>query len=86
MRAKQGALVSKFLTFINRKNTLTIELYERAFYNRRPGWDSLANFIYGDLCTTDEMRQQLEDIQFHPVKIILFVKMKSEQARDNLII
>ena len=36
MKAKQSALVSKFMTFANRKNTAMIELYERAFYNKRP--------------------------------------------------
>ena len=50
MKAKQGAIVSKFMTFLNRKNTAVVELYERSFYTRRPGWDSLANFIYNDLC------------------------------------
>ena len=34
MRVKQGAVVSKFLTFLNRKKTVTIELYERSFYMR----------------------------------------------------
>ena len=53
MRARQGAVVSKFMTFMNRKNTLMIELYERAFYNKKPGWDLLANFVYNDLCPTD---------------------------------
>ena len=77
MRAKQGAVVSKFLTFMNRKKTLTIELYERSFYMRRPGWDSVANFIYNDLCTNDEIRNKLDDVQFHPVKMILFIKMKT---------
>ena len=29
MKAKEGAIVSKFMTFSNRKNTVMIELYER---------------------------------------------------------
>ena len=37
IQAKQGAVVSKFLTFLNWKRSLMIELYERAFYNKRPG-------------------------------------------------
>ena len=45
VKAKQGAVVSKFMTFMNRKNTLSIELYERAFYNKKPGWENLANFV-----------------------------------------
>ena len=85
MRAKQGAVVSKFMTFMNRKNTLMIELYERAFYNKKPGWDNLANFVYNDLCPTDQLRQDLEDVQFHPVKMIIFIKFKSEAIRDQVV-
>ena len=50
-----------------------IELYERVFYNKRPGWDSLANFVYNDLCPTDVLRKSVQDVQFHPVKMILFI-------------
>ena len=85
MRARQGAVVSKFMTFMNRKNTLMIELYERAFYTRKPGWDLLANFVYNDLCPTDELRQNLEDVQFHPVKMIIFIKFRSEVIRDQVV-
>ena len=85
IQAKQGAVVSKFLTFLNRKKSLSIELYERAFYNKRPGWDQVANFIYSDLCPPDDLRQSLEDVQFHPVKMILFIKMKSEESRNQLV-
>ena len=85
MRAKQGAVVSKFMTFMNRKNTLMIELYERAFYTRKPGWDLLANFVYNDLCPTDQLRQSLEDVQFHPVKMIIFIKFNSEDVRDQIV-
>ena len=84
MQAKQGAVVSKFLTF-NRKKSLMIELYERAFYSKRPGWDQVANFMYSDLCTTDDLRRSLDDVQFHPVKMILFIKMKTEEARNQLL-
>ena len=82
IQAKQGAVVSKFLTFLNRKRSLMIDLYERAFYNNRPGWDQVANFIYNDLCPSNDLRQCLEDVQFHPVKMILFIKMKSEISRN----
>ena len=36
MMARQGAVVGKFMNFMHRKNTLVIELYERAFYSRKP--------------------------------------------------
>ena len=82
MKAKQGAIVSKFMTFMNRKESVMIELYERSFYTRRPGWDSLANFVYNDLCPTDVLRQSVQDVQFHPVKMIVFVKFKNEGAKN----
>ena len=82
MRAKQGAVVSKFLTFMNRKNSIKIELYEKAFYNKKPGWDSMANFVHNDLCTDDVLRAGLEDVQYHPVKMIIFIKFKTEEVRD----
>ena len=85
MRARQGAVVSKFMTFMNRKNTLMIEFYERAFYNKKPGWDNLANFVYHDLCPTDQLRQSLEDVQFHPVKMIIFIKFNSDVVRDQVV-
>ena len=85
MKAKQGAVVSKFMTFMNRKNTLSIELYERAFYNKKPGWDNLANFVYNDLCPNDQLRQSVEDVQFHPVKMIVFIKFISEEIRNQMV-
>ena len=85
MKAKQGAVVSKFMTFMNRKNSVMIELYERAFYNKKPGWDNLANFVYHDLCPNDQLRKSVEDVQFHPVKMIVFIKFKSEEIRDQMV-
>ena len=64
MQVKQGAVVSKFLTFLNRKKSLMIELYERAFYAKRPGWDHVANFIYNDLCPTDDLHKVLKMLSF----------------------
>ena len=84
MKAKQGAVVSKFMTFMNRKNSVMIELYEKSFYTKKPGWDSLANFVYSDLCPTDVLRAGIEDVQYHPVKMIIFIKFKAENIRDQV--
>ena len=85
MRARQGAVVGKFMNFMHRKNTLVIEIYERAFYNKKPNWDQLASFVYNDLCPSAELRQNLEDVQLHPVKILVFIKFKSEGVRDQVV-
>ena len=55
------------------------------FYIRRPGWDSLANFVYSDLCPTDVLRQSVQDVQFHPVKMILFIKFRNEGAKKIVV-
>ena len=85
MRARQSAIVAKFMTFFKRKNTLVVELYETAFYKAKPTWDKIADFLYNDLCNTDELRAGLKDVQFHPVKMLLFIKFKDEKLRDETV-
>ena len=85
MRARQGAVVGKFLNFMHRKNTIVIELYDKAFFAKRPTWESLANFVYSDLCPSADLRGEVFDVQLHPVKMMLFVKFKSENSRDQVV-
>ena len=73
MRARQEATVAKFLTFFQRKNTLVIELYMHCFYKQKPTQDKVAKFIYQDLCPAPHLRSAIQDVQFHPVKMLLFV-------------
>ena len=80
MRARQGAVVAKFMNFMHRKNTIVIDLYDKAFYAKRPTWESLANFVYSDLCPSADLRSEVVDVQLHPVKMMLFVKFKSENS------
>ena len=85
MRAKQKAIVAKFMTFFQRKSTLVIEMYEHAFYRQKPNWEKIAEFIYSDLCKTQELRSAVKDVQFHPVKMLLFVRFSEEQIRDDIV-
>ena len=85
MMARQGAVVGKFMNFMHRKNTLVIELYERAFYSRKPNWEQLANFVYSDLCPSAELRGGVVDVQLHPVKMMIFIKFTTEQIRDEVV-
>ena len=62
MRARQGAVVGKFLNFMHRKNTIVIELYDKAFFAKRPTWENLANFIYSDLCPSADLRSEVLDV------------------------
>ena len=64
MRAKQGAIVAKFMTFFKRKSTLVIEMYETAFYKQKPNWDRIAEFVYSDLCQTAELRKAVQRRDF----------------------
>ena len=85
MQAKQGAVVARFLTFAQRKSSLVIELYNSAFYKQKPTWDKIANFVYGDLCPNSEIRREVIDVQFHPVKMLIFVKFSSDNWRDKVV-
>ena len=85
MRAKQNAIVAKFMTFFQRKCSLVIEMYETSFYRQKPNWDRIAEFIYTDLCNTPELRKSVKDVQFHPVKMLLFIRFSDEQLRDDTV-
>ena len=82
MRAKEGALVSRFMTFLNRKNTFVFDLYEKAFFTSKPTGDKIADFLYNDVCKDARLRSELVDVQLHPVKMLLFVKFKTEHSRN----
>ena len=85
MKAKQGAIVAKFMTFFRRKSTLVIEMYEKSFYKQKPTWDKIADFIYSDLCQTPELRKEVKDVQFHPVKMLLFIRFSEDNFRDEIL-
>ena len=85
MRAKQGAIVAKFMTFFQRKCTLVVEMYQNSFYKQKPNWDKIADFIYNDLCNTAELRKGVIDVQFHPVKMLLFIRFGEEKLRDETV-
>ena len=85
LRARQEATVAKFLTFYQRKSSLVVELYKHCFYSLKPNQDKIAKFIYQDLCPLPHLREAIEDVQFHPVKMLLFVKCSSDQIREVLV-
>ena len=85
MRAKQGAVVSKFLTFFQQKNTLVIELYAKCFYNQKPQSDRIAEFVSESLCYRPELRDKIKDVQFHPLKMLVFVRYTQEEFRDEVV-
>ena len=85
MKANQGAIVAKFMTFFRRKSTLVVEMYEKSFYKLKPTWDKIADFIYSDLCQTPELRKNVKDVQFHPVKMLLFIRFSEDKFKDEVL-
>ena len=85
MRAKQGAIVAKFMTFFKRKSSVVIEMYEACFFKEKPRWDQIANFVYHDLCPNDTLRKAVKDVQLHPVKMVIFVRFSSDSVRDEVV-
>ena len=41
--------IRKFLNFYKRRNSLCVDLYQPAFYDRKPNWEDLADFVYSVL-------------------------------------
>ena len=37
--------IRKFLNFYKRRNSVCVDLYQPAFYNRKPNWEDLADFV-----------------------------------------
>ena len=82
MRLRQKAVVARFMTFFQRKNSLVIEMYETAFFRLKPTMDKIAEFVHTDLCNSAELRREVQDVQFYPVKMLLFMKFSEEKWRD----
>ena len=82
MQARQGAIVARFMTFAQRKSSFVVELYNTAFYKLKPNWDKIAEFICNDLCQSAADRKEIMDVQFHPVKMLIFVKCSDDRWRD----
>ena len=49
-RERQGnEEIKKFLSFYKRRNSLCVDLYLPAFYQRKPSYEDLADFVYSVL-------------------------------------
>ena len=59
-------------------------MYEACFYKSKPKWDQIAEFVYNDLCPTDELRKAVKDVQLHPVKMLIFVRFSEDKYRDQV--
>ena len=66
-----------------------MDLYLPAFYQRKPSYDDLADFVYsvlsvGGTSSPQVLRAGVLDIQLHPVKKLLFIKFSEQQLRDEV--
>ena len=90
-RERQGnEEIRKFLNFYKRRNSLCVDLYLQAFFQRKPTYDDLAEFVYsvlsvGGTSPPHLIRAAVLDIQLHPVKKLLFIKFTDQQIRDEIV-
>ena len=69
--------IRKFLNFYKRKNSVCVDLYQPAFYSKKPNWEDMAEFVYavlavGSTSAPQLIRAAVKDVQLHPIKILLF--------------
>ena len=38
--------IRKFLNFYKRRNSVCVDLYQPAFYTKKPNWEDLAEFVH----------------------------------------
>ena len=90
-RERQGnEEIKKFLSFYKRRNSLCVDLYLPAFYQRKPSYEDLADFVYsvlsvGGTSPSHVIRAAVLDIQLHPVKKLLFIKFSDKPVRDEVV-
>ena len=76
--------VRKFLSFYKRRNSLCVDLYLPAFYQKKPSYDDLAEFVYtvlavGGVSPSQAVGAVVQDIQ------LLFIKFTEQQLRDEVV-
>ena len=81
--------IRKFLNFYQRKNSVCVDLYQPAFYSKKPNWEDLADFVYsvlavGSTSAPQMIRSAVKDVQLHPVKKLLFLKFNEQHVRDEV--
>ena len=90
-RERQGnEEIRKFLNFYKRRNSLCVDLYMPSFFQRKPSYDDLAEFVYsvlsvGGTSPPHVIRAAVLDIQLHPVKKLMFVKFTDQKVRDEVV-
>ena len=81
--------IRKFLNFYKRKNSVCVDLYQPAFYAKKPNWEDMAEFVYsvlsvGSVSGPQLIRAAVRDVQLHPVKKLLFMKFTDKSIRDEV--
>ena len=81
--------IRKFLNFYKRKNSVCVDLYQPAFYAKKPNWEEMTEFVYsvlsvGSTSAPGLIRSAVKDVQLHPVKKLLFLKFTDQQIRDEV--
>ena len=66
-----------------------MDLYQPAYYAKKPNWKDLAEFVYSVLSIGSKsapmlIRSAVKDVQLHPVKNLLFLKFTDQQIWDEV--
>ena len=66
-----------------------MDLYQPAFYTKKPNWEDMADFVYsvlavGSTSVPQLIRAAVKDVQLHPVKKLLFLKFNDLTIRDEV--
>ena len=67
---------------INKSSTLFLDLQKDPFYDNKPSWKEITDFINEDLCDILHIRKQLKDVQLHPTKMLLLISFSETQYKN----
>ena len=59
-------------------------MYLPLFFQRKPSYDDIADFVYSVLSFGGILLQNVIDIQLHPVRL-LFIKFSDQLVRDEVV-
>ena len=75
--------IQNFLNFYKRKNYVCVDLYQPAFYAKKPNWEDMAEFVYSMLSVGSNSAPQLIRAAVHDVKLHPAYKLWFDIAMED---